>query len=130
MERRASLPGLYSLEDACGDGQTPVAPFCEMTHASTAEPAIEFDHASFRLNGRPLLQDLVLSVRQGETLVLLGRGESVWNSEGLFTGWVDVGLSATGAQERTPNCRVGSDPLAARHRIRHSGRRSLSPLHR
>jgi osmoprotectant transport system ATP-binding protein len=40
------------------------------------EPAIEFDHASFRLNGRPLLQDLVLSVKQGETLVLLGRSGS------------------------------------------------------
>src|SRR3981081_1184053 len=39
-------------------------------------PAIEFDHASFRLNGRPLLQDLVLSVKQGETLVLLGRSGS------------------------------------------------------
>ncbi|MEO5876667.1 MAG: 2,3-bisphosphoglycerate-dependent phosphoglycerate mutase [Streptosporangiaceae bacterium] len=30
------------------------------------------------------------------TLVLLRHGESVWNSEGLFTGWVDVDLSATG----------------------------------
>jgi osmoprotectant transport system ATP-binding protein len=39
-------------------------------------PAIEFDHVSFRLNGRALLQDLVLSVRQGETLVLLGRSGS------------------------------------------------------
>jgi 2,3-bisphosphoglycerate-dependent phosphoglycerate mutase len=33
------------------------------------------------------------------TLVLLRHGESVWNSEGLFTGWVDVGLSATGRDE-------------------------------
>src|ERR1700674_5885523 len=40
------------------------------------QPAIEFDHASFRLNGRALLQDLVLSVKQGETLVLLGRSGS------------------------------------------------------
>src|SRR5271156_4301922 len=39
-------------------------------------PAIEFDHASFRLNGRALLQDLVLSVKRGETLVLLGRSGS------------------------------------------------------
>jgi len=38
--------------------------------------AIEFDHASFQINGRPLLQDLVLSVKQGETLVLLGRSGS------------------------------------------------------
>ena len=43
---------------------------------SASNPAIEFDHASFQLNGRPLLQDLVLSVEQGETLVLLGRSGS------------------------------------------------------
>ncbi|HUD39365.1 MAG TPA: phosphoglyceromutase [Streptosporangiaceae bacterium] len=33
------------------------------------------------------------------TLVLLRHGESVWNSEGLFTGWVDVGLSEQGRAE-------------------------------
>jgi 2,3-bisphosphoglycerate-dependent phosphoglycerate mutase len=33
------------------------------------------------------------------TLVLLRHGESVWNSEGLFTGWVDVGLSEKGRKE-------------------------------
>ena len=33
------------------------------------------------------------------TLVLLRHGESEWNAEGLFTGWVDVGLSAKGARE-------------------------------
>jgi 2,3-bisphosphoglycerate-dependent phosphoglycerate mutase len=33
------------------------------------------------------------------TLVLLRHGESEWNSKGLFTGWVDVGLSELGAQE-------------------------------
>jgi len=33
------------------------------------------------------------------TLVLLRHGESVWNSEGLFTGWVDVGLSEKGTAE-------------------------------
>jgi 2,3-bisphosphoglycerate-dependent phosphoglycerate mutase len=33
------------------------------------------------------------------TLVLLRHGESEWNSKGLFTGWVDVGLSEVGAQE-------------------------------
>jgi len=33
------------------------------------------------------------------TLVLLRHGESEWNAKGLFTGWVDVGLSASGAQE-------------------------------
>src|ERR1700704_6448015 len=47
-----------------------------MTAPPSHEAAIEFDHASFRLNGRALLQDLVLSVKQGETLVLLGRSGS------------------------------------------------------
>jgi len=32
-------------------------------------------------------------------LLLIRHGESEWNAKGLFTGWVDVGLSATGAQE-------------------------------
>jgi len=32
-------------------------------------------------------------------LVLLRHGESEWNAEGLFTGWVDVGLSERGASE-------------------------------
>jgi 2,3-bisphosphoglycerate-dependent phosphoglycerate mutase len=34
-----------------------------------------------------------------KTLVLLRHGESVWNAEGLFTGWVDVGLSEHGRAE-------------------------------
>src|ERR1022692_3246441 len=38
--------------------------------------AIKFDHASFRVNGRELLKELVLSVKHGETLVLLGRSGS------------------------------------------------------
>ena len=33
------------------------------------------------------------------SLVLLRHGESEWNSKGLFTGWVDVGLAAKGVQE-------------------------------
>lgn len=33
------------------------------------------------------------------TLVLLRHGESVWNKENLFTGWMDVGLSDTGKTE-------------------------------
>jgi osmoprotectant transport system ATP-binding protein len=47
-----------------------------MTTTANPEAAIQFDHVSFRLNGRPLLQDLDLSVKQGETLVLLGRSGS------------------------------------------------------
>jgi 2,3-bisphosphoglycerate-dependent phosphoglycerate mutase len=33
------------------------------------------------------------------TLVLLRHGESVWNAENLFTGWVDVALSEKGRAE-------------------------------
>jgi osmoprotectant transport system ATP-binding protein len=47
-----------------------------MTAPSDHDTAIDFDHASFHLSGRALLQDLVLSVKQGETLVLLGRSGS------------------------------------------------------
>lgn len=32
-------------------------------------------------------------------LILLRHGESEWNAKNLFTGWVDVRLSATGLQE-------------------------------
>jgi 2,3-bisphosphoglycerate-dependent phosphoglycerate mutase len=33
------------------------------------------------------------------TLILLRHGESEWNAKNLFTGWVDVGLSAKGEGE-------------------------------
>jgi 2,3-bisphosphoglycerate-dependent phosphoglycerate mutase len=33
------------------------------------------------------------------TLVLLRHGQSEWNEKNLFTGWVDVGLTATGERE-------------------------------
>jgi len=35
------------------------------------------------------------------TLVLLRHGESTWNRENLFTGWVDVDLSEKGIKEAT-----------------------------
>jgi 2,3-bisphosphoglycerate-dependent phosphoglycerate mutase len=40
------------------------------------------------------------------TLVLLRHGESEWNSKGLFTGWVDVSLSAAGAEEAVTGGRL------------------------
>jgi 2,3-bisphosphoglycerate-dependent phosphoglycerate mutase len=40
------------------------------------------------------------------TLVLVRHGESVWNSEGLFTGWVDVGLSPKGVDEAVNSGRL------------------------
>ena len=33
------------------------------------------------------------------TLVLIRHGQSIWNAENLFTGWVDVDLSEQGVQE-------------------------------
>lgn len=43
------------------------------------------------------------------TLVLLRHGQSTWNAENLFTGWVDVPLSETGEQE----ARRGGELLSA-----------------
>jgi 2,3-bisphosphoglycerate-dependent phosphoglycerate mutase len=43
------------------------------------------------------------------TLVLLRHGESTWNAEGLFTGWVDVGLSESGAHEAVTGGRLLTD---------------------
>lgn len=44
------------------------------------------------------------------TLVLLRHGQSVWNLENLFTGWIDVDLSQQGLDEAR---RGGRDMLAA-----------------
>jgi 2,3-bisphosphoglycerate-dependent phosphoglycerate mutase len=43
------------------------------------------------------------------TLVLLRHGESEWNSKGLFTGWVDVGLAEKGRQEAAAAGRMVAD---------------------
>jgi 2,3-bisphosphoglycerate-dependent phosphoglycerate mutase len=48
-----------------------------------------------------------------KTLVLLRHGESEWNAKGLFTGWVDVGLSEVGKQEA-----VNAGRLLAESQIR------------
>jgi len=39
-------------------------------------------------------------------LVLLRHGESIWNRENRFTGWIDVGLSDQGVQEATAGGRL------------------------
>src|SRR6202522_2593462 len=44
-----------------------------------------------------------------KTLVLLRHGESEWNAKGLFTGWVDVGLSEAGQQEAVRGGRLLSE---------------------
>ena len=47
-----------------------------MTANRSGGPTIEFDHVSFHLNGRAILNEISLSVQAGETLVLLGRSGS------------------------------------------------------
>ena len=97
--------------------------------ANSRKPAIEFDHASFRLNGRPLLQDLVLSVKQGETLVLLGRSGS---GKTTTLKLINRLLLPTAGDVRVNGRRTAEwDPirLAAKHRVCHSGRRLVSTLH-
>lgn len=45
------------------------------------------------------------------TLVLLRHGQSVWNEQNLFTGWEDVGLSATGEREAVAaGCLLAAEP--------------------
>ena len=45
------------------------------------------------------------------TLVILRHGESTWNSENRFTGWVDVDLNPTGeAEARTAGELIGAEP--------------------
>jgi 2,3-bisphosphoglycerate-dependent phosphoglycerate mutase len=43
------------------------------------------------------------------TLVLLRHGESEWNAQNLFTGWVDVPLSEAGTQEALRGGRMLAD---------------------
>jgi 2,3-bisphosphoglycerate-dependent phosphoglycerate mutase len=42
-----------------------------------------------------------ISHREMKTLVLLRHGQSTWNLQNRFTGWVDVPLSAQGVEEAT-----------------------------
>jgi 2,3-bisphosphoglycerate-dependent phosphoglycerate mutase len=43
------------------------------------------------------------------TLILLRHGESAWNAENLFTGWVDIGLSDKGLAEAATGGRLLRD---------------------
>jgi 2,3-bisphosphoglycerate-dependent phosphoglycerate mutase len=54
----------------------------------------------FRLAAGPTYDRGVASAAQGALdLVLIRHGQSAWNAENLFTGWVDVDLTLTGEQE-------------------------------
>jgi 2,3-bisphosphoglycerate-dependent phosphoglycerate mutase len=43
------------------------------------------------------------------TLILLRHGQSTWNEENLFTGWVDVDLTELGSEEATRGGRALAD---------------------
>ncbi|KUK64525.1 MAG: 2,3-bisphosphoglycerate-dependent phosphoglycerate mutase, partial [Parcubacteria bacterium 34_609] len=32
-------------------------------------------------------------------LVIIRHGESIWNKENIFTGWIDIGLSELGIEQ-------------------------------
>jgi 2,3-bisphosphoglycerate-dependent phosphoglycerate mutase len=54
----------------------------------------------FRLTAGPIYHRHVASAAQGALdLVLIRHGQSAWNAENLFTGWVDVDLTLIGEQE-------------------------------
>jgi 2,3-bisphosphoglycerate-dependent phosphoglycerate mutase len=56
------------------------------------------------------IDDMARGARASYKLVLLRHGESEWNAKNLFTGWVDVDLSARGEDEAAH----GGDLLAER----------------
>jgi osmoprotectant transport system ATP-binding protein len=86
-----------------------------MTAPPSPGLAIEFDHASFHLNGRPLLQNLVLSVKQGETLVLLGRSGS---GKTTTLKLINRLLLPTAGDVRVQGCRTADwDPIRLRRSI-------------
>ncbi len=54
----------------------------------------------YRLAAGPIYHRHVASAARGALdLVLIRHGQSAWNAENLFTGWVDVDLTLTGEQE-------------------------------
>ena len=58
------------------------------------------DQADYRLTGGPLYDRGVASTANGALdLVLIRHGQSTWNAENRFTGWVDVDLTPVGEDE-------------------------------
>jgi 2,3-bisphosphoglycerate-dependent phosphoglycerate mutase len=51
------------------------------------------------------------------TLILVRHGESEWNSKGLFTGWVDIGLSEAGVAEAESAGRLLAEEGLAPQRV-------------
>jgi 2,3-bisphosphoglycerate-dependent phosphoglycerate mutase len=53
-------------------------------------------------------------------LVLLRHGQSEWNAENLFTGWVDVGLTPLGESEAREAGELLADEADLHLRIVHT----------
>ena len=66
-----------------------------------ASPVANVSHAPDEVHDKSVSPagGAVDTLRGMGTVVLLRHGESEWNARGLFTGWVDVGLSDRGADE-------------------------------
>lgn len=81
-----------------------------------SEYSIEFDHVTFRLpDGRPLLSDLTLKVRTGETLVLLGRsGSGKTTTMKLINRLLDPSAGEVRVQGKST---LDWDPIQLRRRI-------------
>ena len=81
-----------------------------------SEYSIEFDHVTFRLpDGRPLLADLTLSVKAGETLVLLGRsGSGKTTTMKLINRLLDPSAGEVRVQGKST---LDWDPIQLRRRI-------------
>ena len=81
-----------------------------------SEYSIEFEHVTFRLSdGRPLLSDLTLKVRTGETLVLLGRsGSGKTTTMKLINRLLDPSAGEVRVQGKST---LDWDPIQLRRRI-------------
>jgi osmoprotectant transport system ATP-binding protein len=81
-----------------------------------SEYSIEFEHVTFRLpDGRPLLSDLTLQVRTGETLILLGRsGSGKTTTMKLINRLLDPSAGEVRVQGKST---LDWDPIQLRRRI-------------
>ena len=43
-------------------------------------------------------------------LIFVRHGQSVWNLDNKFTGWVDIGLSENGVKEASNACLLYTSP--------------------
>lgn len=78
-------------------------------------PAIEFRSVSYALDGRPLLNDVNLTVASGETLVLLGRsGAGKTTALKMINRMLEPGTGEVRVDGRTT---LEWDPIALRRRI-------------